>query len=97
MTDEQTEEEKREIADIEKGKKQFEKLLIWLTDADIDFEVKTWDSGEGKDIIVEGYNEKLDSLYLTDEEKEVEKKKSRKVVFSFRDNGYIRIESEVEE
>lgn len=70
-----TEEQEKEIAN-----KLIKQLSDFLVEADLDYEIKTWDNADGKDIIIKVYDE--------------EKDETTKVKFAFRDNGFVSVDVE---
>jgi len=74
-----TETELTEEQELEITNKLIKKLTDFLVDAGIDYSLETWDSAEGKDIVMIGSDDKG---------------KEHNVKFAFRNNGYTSIDVE---
>ena len=97
MIDE-TDEDKIERESKQHSKELLNELLIWLTKAEIDFKVKSWDGDRaGRDIIID------DSSYLSlpceqdDEGCDIQNKPTREIRIGIGENGFVSFESEEKE
>ena len=71
-----TEEQEMEIAN-----NRIKKLSEFLIEAEFDFRLENWESGEGRDIIINGNDEDLED-------------KDYEVKFAFYNSGYVNVEVE---
>lgn len=77
-------EELTEEQELELTNKKINKLTEFLVETGLDYTLKTWDNGEGREIILIG----------VDEDSTEDMKKEYKIKFAFRDNGYVYIDVE---
>ena len=87
-------EEQMEKECEERGKRLFNQMILWLAEAEIDYQVVSWESGEGRDIIID------DMSYLSlpceqdDEGKDIRNKPTTEIRIGFFNNGHISFETE---
>lgn len=91
---EETDEEQMEKECEENGKRLFNQMIIWLSQAEIDFKVVSWESGEGRDIVIAD-SSYLSLPYLDDGEGNIIKRKpTTEIRIGFFTNGHISFETE---
>ena len=74
--------------EIDKVNKKITKLTDFLLDINEDYNIESWDSGEGREVIFIGKDEEVD---------EEGKSKEYKIKFAFYNTGYISVEVEPKE
>ena len=87
MTEQEIE---QEIESEEKQAKQVNEKIIKLTeflvDVGLDYKLETWDSGEGREVIIEGKDE--------DEQEDCNQTKKYNIKFVFYNSGYVELSVE---
>jgi hypothetical protein len=72
----------QEEKQIKKVNEKVNKLTEFLVDVGLDYKLETWQSGEGRDIVLKGESEDL---------------KEYKISFAFKNNGYVSVDVETKE